>query len=67
MSRRLVRLTKSCVQDYCSPETPIAFSVDGKPFDGDPRSILLSDQKEIAIVIGDPPAEIPKEYDFSNA
>ena len=61
-----VRLTKSCVDVYCSPKTPVAFYVDGKPFDGDPGSMLLTDQKEIAIVIGEPPAEIPKEYDFSN-
>jgi hypothetical protein len=62
-----VRLTKSCVDDYCRPQTPIAVYVDGEPFDGAPGSILLTDQKEIAIVIGTPPAEIPKEYDFSNA
>jgi hypothetical protein len=41
--------------------------VDGKPATGDPRAIELVDQHEIAIVIGTPPAEIPKTGDFSNA
>ena len=62
-----VRLTRSCVDGYCRPKMPVSISVDGKRFTGDPRSIPLTDLKEIAIVIGKPPAEIPKEYDFSNA
>ena len=61
-----VRLSDSCVGEYCSPE-PIAFYVDGKPYTQDPRAIELTDRKEIAIVIGTPPAEIPETADFSNA
>ena len=61
-----VRLSDSCVGEYCSPE-PIAFYVDGKPYKEDPRAIELTDRKEIAIVIGTPPSQIPKTADFSNA
>jgi hypothetical protein len=61
-----VRLNESCVGQYCSPER-LAFYVNGKPYGRDPRAIELTDGKEIAIVIGTPPAQIPKTADFSNA
>jgi hypothetical protein len=61
-----VRLSESCVGDYCAPE-PIAFYVNGDPYAEDPRAIELTDHKEIAIVIGTPPPEIPKTADFSKA
>ena len=61
-----VRLSDSCVGQYCGAE-PIAFYVDGKPYKEDPRAIELSAGKEIAIVIGAPPARIPKTGDFSSA
>jgi hypothetical protein len=61
-----VRLSESCVGEHCSPE-PIAFYVNGKPYRQDPRAIELTDRKEIAIVIGTPPEQIPKTADFSNA
>ena len=60
-------LDTSCVATYCSPATPIAIYVDGKLTTGDPRAIDLTNQREIAIVIGTPPAEIPKTADFSQA
>jgi hypothetical protein len=61
-----VRLSRSCVADYCSPK-PIAFYVDGKRFTQDPAAITLTEQEEIAIVIGEPPSEIPETADFSQA
>jgi hypothetical protein len=61
-----VRLSGSCVKDYCSPE-PIAFYVNGKLYPKDPRGIELTDQKEIAVVIGTPPSKIPETADFSMA
>jgi hypothetical protein len=57
-----VRLTPDCVGGYCKPEAPIAIHVDGKRFTGDPREIELSNLREIAIVIGTPPASIPSEF-----
>jgi hypothetical protein len=36
--------------------------VDGQKFDDDPREIELSDRREIAIVIGSAPDEIPAEF-----
>jgi len=60
-----VKLDAKCVDEYCTPETKIAVYVDGKRVTGDPREIGLSDKLEIAVVIGSPPAEIPKTGDFS--
>ncbi len=62
-----VRLTAACVDTYCRPATSIKVFVDGQPFVGDPRTIQLTDHKEIAIVIGTSPKTIPSTADFSNA
>jgi hypothetical protein len=59
-----VRLDGSCVGGYCRPEAPIAVYVDGAEYDGNPAQIELTDGKEIAVVIGTPPDEIPRSYDF---
>ena len=47
------------------PETPIAIYVDGQPVAADTAAvtgIALLDRREIAIVIGTPPAAIPKAF-----
>ena len=62
-----VTLDPSCVATYCSPATAIAIYVDGQRSSGDPRAIQLTDQREIAIVIGTPPPQIPSTADFSAA
>jgi hypothetical protein len=54
-----IRLDDECVGDYCDDVT---IYVDGQAYDGDPREIELSDQKEIAIVIGSAPDSIPSEF-----
>ena len=61
-----VPLSESCVGDPCAPG-PVAIYVDGEPYTGDPNAIELTDQKEIAIILGTPPATIPSTADFSNA
>ena len=61
-----VRLGRACVGGYCRP-TNIEFFVNGNRYGGDPRAILLTDRKEIAIVIGTPPKKIPKTADISRA
>jgi hypothetical protein len=61
-----VVLSGSCVGEFCSPKA-IAFYVNGKPYMDDPGAIELTDQKEIAIVIGTPPPVIPSAADFSKA
>jgi hypothetical protein len=60
-----VRLEDGCVGEYCDGETDIVVYLDGEQYDGDPASIELEDQLEIAIVIGTPPAQIPNSADFS--
>ncbi len=57
-----VRLDRTCVGGYCKPAAPITIYVDGKPETGDPRRITLEDRREIAIVIGTPPADIPSGF-----
>jgi hypothetical protein len=60
-----VTLNGTCVGGYCSPAWKIAFYENGKPYTGDPRKMQLTNFKEIAIVIGNPPTEIPSTADFS--
>ncbi|HEY7148797.1 MAG TPA: hypothetical protein VH420_05060 [Gaiellaceae bacterium] len=57
-----IKLTPDCVGAYCKPKTPIKILVDGKAETGDPREIELSNLREIAILIGKPPATIPMEF-----
>jgi hypothetical protein len=59
-----VDLTEDCVADFCAPDTAIAFYVDGELFEGDPATIEIADDREIALVIGAPPDEIPDSYDM---
>jgi hypothetical protein len=54
-----VKLDSECVGGYCRPADSVLVFVDGKRFDGDPRTIELTDRKEIAIVIGSPPSSVP--------
>ena len=61
-----VRLDSQCVGGYCRPTATIQVFVDGDSYAGDPTDIELTDEKEIAIVIGSSPAEIPSTYDFSD-
>ena len=60
-----VALDASCVATFCSPATKIAIYIDGELTTRDPRAIELTDQREIAIVIGTPPPQIPATADFS--
>ena len=57
-----VRLDNKCVGGYCKPAAPISIYVDGNPYTGNPRQIELENLREIAIVIGTPPAEIPSAF-----
>jgi hypothetical protein len=57
-----VALSATCVGGYCSPDASIQVFVNGKPFEGDPSDIQLTDLLEIAIVIGTPPLEIPSQF-----
>ena len=54
-----VPLDANCFATYCKPAKSVAIYVDGNPFTGDSREIALSDRKEIAIIVGTPPAQIP--------
>jgi hypothetical protein len=54
-----VRLSRRCVGGYCRQ---VKFYVGGKRYTGDPRAIQLTNLKEIAIVIGKPPASIPSTF-----
>jgi hypothetical protein len=61
-----VALDANCVGGYCRPQWKIAIYVDGHGIGTtDPRTIMLTDHKEIAIVIGVPRSQIPSQGDFS--
>jgi hypothetical protein len=48
-----VRLTKTCVGGYCSNTTRrLQAFVDGKPFAGDPRTIVLKNAERITLAYG---------------
>ena len=59
-----VRLDASCVGEYCKPDALIHVYLDGKEYMGDPSEIALTNHLEIAIIIGQPPAEIPFTWTF---
>jgi hypothetical protein len=46
-----VGLSETCVGDYCTPEQTVTFTVDGKPYTGDPREIELRDEVLVEIDI----------------
>ncbi len=61
-----VRLDDHCIDEHCTPDTPITIYVDGDEVPlADAPAITLTDGKEIAIVIGDPPDRIPATANFS--
>jgi hypothetical protein len=57
-----VALSGSCVGQYCAPATPFVVYVGGKKFSGNVADIPLSIGKEIAIVIGSAPKQIPSSF-----
>ena len=57
-----VPLSRICVGGYCKPADPVAFFVEGKRYTRDPRQITLTNLKEIAIVVGSPPKQIPSRF-----
>jgi hypothetical protein len=57
-----VRLDNKGVGGYCKPTAPISIYVDGNAYTGNPRQIGLENLREIAIVIGTPPADIPSTF-----
>jgi hypothetical protein len=60
-----VELDAHCVGGYCDPTATIAVYVDGSVVPlGRAGAIPLTDRKEIAIVIGTPPAKIPSTATF---
>ena len=57
-----VQLDETCVGGYCRPDASIEVYVNGEKYAGNPADIELTDRKEIAVVIGTPPAVIPASY-----
>jgi hypothetical protein len=57
-----VRLGQTCIGTYCRPGTSFEVYVNGHRYSGDPRKIKLTSKREIAIVIGSPPDDVPSTY-----
>ena len=61
-----VRLDDHCIDEHCTPDTPIKVYVDGDEVPlADAPQIRLTNGKEVAIVIGDPPDRIPATASFA--
>lgn len=62
-----VRFSKSCVGAYCAKGADtLRVFVNGKPISGDPRSLVLREHQEIAVVFGPLAANVavPSTYRF---
>ena len=62
-----IRLSGTCLNDVCAtPDKTWRFSVNGKPYTGDPTAIQLAAHQEIAAVYGALPGGTapPDHYDF---
>jgi hypothetical protein len=57
-----VALDERCVGGYCKDATTVQVYVDGELYEGNPGDIALTDGKQISIVIGIPPEEIPDSF-----
>jgi hypothetical protein len=57
-----VSLSDACVGQYCEPTTAIAVYVNGKRYSGSVADITLTDRKEIALIIGSAPKQIPSSF-----
>jgi hypothetical protein len=57
-------LDANCVGEFCKPDALIHVYLDGKEHTGDPSEIPLTNHLEIAVIIGQPPAEIPFTWTF---
>jgi hypothetical protein len=58
-----VRLDGDCVGGYCEPATPIAAYINGQRTSDAVPAIVFRKGEEIALVIGDPPVQIPSRWD----
>jgi hypothetical protein len=57
-----VAVSDGCVGKYCPPATPIAVYVNGQRYSGNLADIPLTDRKEIAVVIGSAPKQVPGSF-----
>ena len=60
-----VRLSPTCVGGYCEPDETITVYVNGDKVD-DFVDHAVEEHDQIAVVVGQPPEEIPDTYDFSD-
>ncbi len=56
-----VKLTPTCVGSFCGK---LSWWVNGVKQTGNPAQLILKAHQEIAIVLGKPPAVVPKSYKF---
>lgn len=57
-----VSLSDGCVGQYCAPATAIVVYVNGNRYSGTVADITLTDRKEIAVIIGSAPKQIPNSF-----
>ncbi len=57
-----VKLTSNCLATLCGK---LQLYVNGKPFRGDPASLVLKSHQQLALVFGKPPKNIPSSHKFA--
>lgn len=65
-----LRMTADCIGAYCTQgDDELRVFVDGEPFEGDPRSIVMEDQKTTVIAFGaedELPDPVPDSFTFGS-
>lgn len=59
-----VKLTRSCMGSFKGSCGHLQWYLNGVKQHGNPARLVLKQHQEIVIVVGKPPASIPKSYDF---
>jgi hypothetical protein len=59
-----VRLTRSCIGSFKGSCGRVQMWVNGIKYTGDPAKLVLKNHMEIALVLGKPPAHIPKSFNW---
>ncbi len=66
-----VRLTSTCLGGYCNTgDQTLRLFVNGKPYTGDPRALVLNEHDEVVVAYGTQaqlPSPIPAKFDWANA
>ena len=61
-----VRLTQRCIGSFKGSCGTVQMWVNGTKYTGNPANLVLRNHQEIVLVLGKPPASIPKSFPFAS-